>query len=287
MIRCVPLLSLVSLVWLIGLTASAGPAKSAEQATVAADVTTCLAKPKQVIQLGSAVFGVLAEVFVDRAEPVKRGQIVAKLDTSVEEAQVALDRHRAANTTQIEAAEADLQWNLRELERRQKLAENKFAKLNDMDEIATKIEQDRIAIRRAETDRRTAIFESNRSESQLQLKLIRSPVDGVVTELKLMPGEFIYETTPIMTIAQIDPLNIDVVLPAERYRSVKTGLVAELRLYAPVDRTYEATVDAVDPVIDVASDTFRVRLVLPNQGNAIPAGVRCSVNLPAVTASGN
>jgi multidrug efflux pump subunit AcrA (membrane-fusion protein) len=35
-------------------------------------------------------------------------------------------------------------------------------------------------------------------------------------------------------------------------------------------------VDAIDPVIDASSDTFRVRLVLPNPGNAIPAGVRCT-----------
>ena len=42
----------------------------------------------------------------------------------------------------------------------------------------------------------------------------------------------------------------------------------------------KATVDVVDPVIDAASDTFRVRLLLPNPRNAIPAGVRCSVHFP-------
>jgi RND family efflux transporter MFP subunit len=267
--------------------ALAGAGRCTETVPIAADVTTCLAKPKQVIQLGGPVFGILAEVFVDRTDVVKRGQLVAKLDTTVEEAQVALDRFRAKNTTQIEAAQTDLAWNERELARRQKLADIKFARMNETDEIATKVEQDRIAIRKAEVDLKTAALEADRSESQLKLKMIKSPVDGVVTEIKLMPGEFINETTPIMTIAQIDPLSVDVVLPAERYKAVKVGLTAELRLYAPVDDTFEATVDAVDPIIDAASDTFRVRLALPNPGNAIPAGVRCSVRLPDVTVSGN
>jgi RND family efflux transporter MFP subunit len=269
------------------LVAVTGPTPSLAENVLPLDAMTCLAKPKQIVQLGSPVFGLLAELFVDRADPVKKGQLVAKLDTTVEEAQVALDRHRAANTTQIEAAQTDLSWNERELARRQKLAESRLARTNEVDEFATKVEQDRIAIRKAEIDLKTAALEASRSESQLNLKLIRSPVDGVVTEIKLMPGEFINENTPIMTIAQIDPLSVDVVLPAERYGAVGVGLVAQLRLYPPVDKIVAATVDAIDPVIDAASDTFRLRLVLPNPGNAIPAGVRCSVRLPDIAAIEN
>jgi RND family efflux transporter MFP subunit len=249
----------------------------AEETSILVDDQNCLVKPKQVIQLGSPVFGVLSKVFVDRADTVAAGQVVAKLDTSVEEAQLALDRFRAANITQIEAARADLAWNERELARRKQLAGNMFSKANDIDEMTTKAEQDRIAIRKAESDQTTAALEAQRSARQLELKMIRSPVNGVVSEMKLSPGEFIYEQTPIMTIAQIDPLNVDVVLPANRYGVVRAGSVAQLRLEAPVKLTLPATVDAVDPIIDAASDTFRIRLALPNPGNAIPAGIRCSV----------
>ncbi len=256
------------------------PAAAAGDTAVVADVTTCLVKPKQVIQLGSPVFGVLAGVSVERGDHVTQGQVVARLDTTVEESQLALDRFRAANTTQIDAARVDLAWNQRELTRRQQIAGNLFSKANDIDEYATKVEQDRIAIRKAEADQQTAALETRRSESQFQLKLIKSPVNGVVTETKLSAGEFIYEQTPIMTIAQVDPLAVDLIVPAARYGLVKVGMVAELRLNAPIDQTMPAKVDAVDPVIDVASDTFRVRLRLPNPGNAIPAGIRCSARLP-------
>lgn len=253
----------------------------AAESPFTADVTTCLVKPKQVIQLGSSVFGVLAKLMVDRADTVTQGQVVGKLDTSVEEAQLALDRYRATSTTQVEAAKADLVWNMRELARRQKLASNMWSKINDVDESATKVEQDKIAIHKAEDDLKIAELEAARSEAQYNLKLIRSPVNGVVSDIKLMPGEFIYETTPIMTVAQIDPLNVELVVPAERYRSVKSGMTVELRLLPPVDLTVHARVDVVDPLIDAASNTFRVRLALPNPGNVIPAGVRCTADLTA------
>ncbi len=251
---------------------------------ISADVSACLLRPRHLVQLGSPVFGLLSAVFVDRAQVVKQGQVVAKLDTTVEETQLALDRYRSTNTTQIEAAKVDMAWNERELARRQKLAGNMFSKANDIDEYVTKVDQDHIALRKAESDLETAKQEADRSEAQLNLKILKSPVDGVVADIKLSPGEFIYEQTPIMTIAQLDPLAIDLVLPADRYKSVKAGLIGQVHLDPPINQTFSARVDAVDPLIDPASDTFRVRLLLPNPGNAIPAGIRCSATLPDAAA---
>ncbi len=247
-----------------------------------ADVTTCIVKPKRVIQLGSPVFGVVGGVFVDRAQIVKQGDLLAKLDTTVDEAQVALDHFRASNTAQIDAAKTDLAWNTRELERRERLAGNLFSKANEVDEIATRINQNRIAIRKAESDLQQAKMEASRSDAQLAIKMLKSPINGVVTEIKLSPGEFIYEQTPIMTLAEVDPLIVDLVVPAERFKSVRVGQIGEVQLSAPVDATVSARVDAIDSVFDASSDTFRVRLALPNPGNAIPAGTRCSVILPEI-----
>jgi RND family efflux transporter MFP subunit len=263
---------------------AAPPAAFAADGGIKADVSTCLLRPRHLVQLGSSVFGVLAKVFVDRSAVVKEGQPLAKLDTTVEETQLALDRFHATNTAQIDATKVDLAWNQRELARRQQLAGNMFSKANDIDEYVTKVDQDRIAIRKAEADLQTSKMEADRSEAQLNLKILKSPVNGVVTDVKLSPGEFIYETTPIMTIAQVDPLIVDLVVQADRYRAVKVGMIGEVHLNPPMDETFPARVDTIDPVIDAASNTFRVRLLLPNPGNAIPAGIPCSVVLPdAVT----
>jgi multidrug efflux pump subunit AcrA (membrane-fusion protein) len=216
----------------------APPAAFAADGGIKADVSTCLLRPRHLVQLGSSVFGVLAKVFVDRSAVVTEGQPLAKLDTTVEETQLALDRFHATNTAQIDADKVDLAWNQRELARRQQLAGNMFSKANDIDEYVTKVDQDRIAIRKAEADLQTSKMEADRSEAQLNLKILKSPVNGVVTDVKLAPGEFIYETTPIMTIAQVDPLIVDLVVQADRYRAVKVGMIGEVHLNPPMDETF-------------------------------------------------
>lgn len=258
----------------------------AQGSDIVADTSKCLLKPRQLVQLGSPVFGVLAQVFVDRAQAVTQGQLLAKLDTTVEEAQLELDRYRSTLRMPIESANVDMVLNQRELARRQQLANNMFSRANDVDEYAAKVAQDRITIQKSEADLEIARLEAQRSKAQLELKMLRSPVDGVVTEIKLRPGEFIYEQTPVLTIAQVDPLQVEVVLPPDVYASIKVGMVATLDLDTPVGKVVSATVDAIDPLIDAASDTFRVRLTLPNPGNVIPAGTRCAMHLPAAAGRG-
>jgi RND family efflux transporter MFP subunit len=266
---------------IIVLGAVVGFLQAAAAADITVDATSCLVKPNKIVQLGSSVFGVLKELKVDRADVVTQGQVVGKLDTSIEEAQMSLDRYKAKLTAPIEAAQADLSWNQRELERRQKLANNRWSKINDVDEAATRVIQDKIAIRKAQDEIKMAELETLRSEAQYNLKLIRSPINGVVTEVKLLPGEYIYESTPIVTLAQVDPLSVEVVVPAGDYGAMKPGDSAYVHLLQPLDKTVQTRIELIDPLIDPASDTFRARLVLPNPNNAIPAGVRCTVTMPA------
>jgi len=73
---------------------------------------------------------------------------------------------------------------------------------------------------------------------------------------------------------------VELVVNAEQYPFFRVGMTAEIHPSAPVGGMYSAHVDVVDPVIDAGSNTFRVRLELPNPKNAIPAGIRCTVRLP-------
>ena len=76
------------IVFLIGSTVAAAPAPAPDLL----GVSSCLINPKRIVQLGSPVAGLLSEVLVDRGATITAGQVVAKLESSVEEAQLdALD----------------------------------------------------------------------------------------------------------------------------------------------------------------------------------------------------
>jgi RND family efflux transporter MFP subunit len=238
---------------------------------------TCIIKPHMTVQLGSAINGLLSEILVDRGDTVKQSQVVARLESGVEQATLALDRMRAANDSAIKVEEADKDLNMREAERKKFLVAQKIANLNSLDELETKVREGALRVQQAQTDQRLAALTAERSERALEQKQIHSPIDGVVTERKLSAGEYIYEQTSIMTIAQIDPLNVELVLALDRYGSIKAGSTAIVHPAAPVGGAYQATVQVVDPVIDAASDTFGVRLILPNPNRTIPAGIHCTV----------
>jgi membrane fusion protein (multidrug efflux system) len=95
---------------------------------------------------------------------------------------------------------------------------------------------------------------------------------------KVLKGEYI-EQEFILKLAQIDPLNVEVILPVTFFPSIKVGMDAMVVPEAPLGGQYVAKIKIVDSVIDAASGTFGVRLELPNPGNRLPAGLKCKVIL--------
>jgi RND family efflux transporter MFP subunit len=265
----------------VALLTGSAPARAQTDASVAPSnagfTGTCIIKPHVQVQLGSAGSGVLSATLVDRGDVVHQGQVVAQIESSVEQATLALDQLRASNNSAIKVEEVDRELAVRESARKQSLVAKGIENQNALDELDTKVHEGDLKIQQARMDQQVAALTANRSERALALKQIRSPIDGVIIERKLSAGEYIYEQTSVMTIAQLDPLNVELVLPLDRYGDIRVGSTAIVRPEAPVGGAYEAKAAVIDPVIDAASETFGVRLLLPNPGRTIPAGIRCSV----------
>ncbi len=131
----------------------------------------------------------------------------------------------------------------------------------------------------AETGRAVTEAEYKHATEIVNRLAIRSTVDGVVVERYMSPGEYV-ENQPIMKVAQIDPLNVELILPSDKYRLVKVGMKAKVMPEKPAGGQYTAVVTVVDRVIDAASGTFGVRLRLPNPKHNLPAGLKCKVIFP-------
>jgi multidrug efflux pump subunit AcrA (membrane-fusion protein) len=80
---------------------------------------------------------------------------------------------------------------------------------------------------------------------------------------------------------QIDPLKVEVVLPVSEFGRIKAGQHAVVRPEASIGGRHESTVTIVDPIIDAASGTFRVTLMLPNPEHILTSGLRCQVTFLA------
>ena len=123
---------------------------------------------------------------------------------------------------------------------------------------------------------RLAKLELDRSVEVVKRTTIYSPITGVVMERFLAPGEHI-EDQPVVKLAQIHPLHVEVFAPVELLGAIKLGMRADVTPENSVGKAYKARVTIVDRVIDAASGTFGVRLELPNPKYRLPAGLKCKV----------
>lgn len=145
--------------------------------------------------------------------------------------------------------------------------------------LDTSVERATGAVQHAQAElsnRRLADLELQRTTAEVALRTIKSPVNGVVVERFMNPGEF-PKQEKILKIAQIDPLRVEVYAPVAMLGKIAVGMTAHVKPESPLIGEYAAKVMVVDRVVDAASGTFGVRLELPNHELKLPAGLKCSV----------
>jgi len=180
----------------------------------------------------------------------------------------------------VKAREARLVFLTKKRERTTSLMAKGAASAAALDEIESDFGVASQDLRKAQANLRVAQLEVQRAEEVLKLRSVRSPIDGVVAERTLLGGEYAYDQAPIMTIAQINPLNVEVFVPIALYGTIKAGMEATVTGEEPVGGRSVAKVEVIDPLIDARSGTFGIRLLLPNPDNKLPAGLRCKVQFP-------
>ncbi|MBI3917580.1 MAG: efflux RND transporter periplasmic adaptor subunit [Betaproteobacteria bacterium] len=251
-------------------------------AAIAASEHDCMILPRQQIEIRSPVEAMIESVRVRRGDLVTKGQVVATLESGPERAALALAQSRATMQGEIKVAEARLDLAEKKLQRATELFKQKFISTNARDEAEAEFRLATEELRRTRENQRLAEFEAKRAAEVLALRTVRSPFTGVVMDVLLKPGEFGATTIkdPIMRLAEIDVLNVEVVLPISQYGKVKPGQRATITPEAPIGGRYPTTVRVVDHVTDAASGTFGVQLDLPNPKRTIPGGVKCRVSFP-------
>jgi RND family efflux transporter MFP subunit len=262
---------------LAGLGLNGLSAISQESPDISAAEFDCVIEPQQVVKLASPVVGVIARLDVDRGDVVHEGQVVGKLEDGVEAATLALAKARATNEYLSKSVEARLDYLRSKYNRTNKLYKKAItseAALEEADAAAKVAEQQ---LKEADLKRAIAQLEVNHAKEILKQRTLRSPIDGVVVERLLLPGEYQNEQSPIMTLAQINKLRVEVFVPTAYYGQIRNATEAHVRPEKPIGGDYVATVTVVDRVLDAASGTFGVRLALPNPDLRLPAGIRCKV----------
>lgn len=236
----------------------------------------CVIKPYAEISIGTPVEGLIQTVPVDRGDWVAKGQVILTLESSLEEATVALAKAKAEAEAALNSSEVKIGFSNRKLERAMNLLKTNSIARHEVDEAQTEKILAEMSYQEASENKRQAELELNRATAALHLRTIRSPINGVVVDRLLSPGELARQT-PVMKLAQINPLRVEVFAPLTLLGRLKTGMRADVRPEGKGQSVYQAKIMVVNRVVDSASGTFGVRLEMPNPNNAISAGLACMV----------
>lgn len=239
----------------------------------------CVAEPAQTVKLGSATTGLMTSLSVRRGDRVTAGAEIARLESSVEEASVALAAADADAGEAISAQQTRLAVAVAALDRARQLMQSGNVTQSRVDELEASVEIARLDLDAERRKTRIATLELARQQAILDQLTIRSPIDGIVADIGARVGEFIRQDSTVATIVQTDPLYVDAYLPTDLWSATQVGATARIGLERPAQVTLEGRIVVVDSVFDTASDTFGIRVELPNPDNGIPGGQRCRLEL--------
>jgi len=164
-------------------------------------------KPVRSVLIGSFVSGPIKEIFVDFNDEVKAGQMMAQIDPLLYKANVARDAATlATKKADIERVKAQLQQAINDQARSKALrAENRlFISDAEMDQFRYKRESLAAELGVAEASVEQAQASLDSSQANLDYTEIKAPVDGVVIDRKVDPGQTVaasFQTPELFTVA--------------------------------------------------------------------------------------
>ena len=271
-------------------SSAVGAAAGASTTTSVLDATGYVIARRQAT-VSAQVTGQVTEVYVEEGQSVVAGEVLARLDDAIPQAQRDLVAAQLA-AQRATARELDAQYAQaeRDLARTRNLAERNLASAAALERDVLAL--DALAARRGVVVQQVQVAEKNLAlqDRALDDMTVRAPFAGVVIAKAAQPGEIIspisagggFTRTGICTIVDMDSLEVEVDVNEAYINRVEPGQPVQVTLNAYPDTPYAATVIAIIPAADRNKATVRVRIrLLERDARVLPdMGVRVAFLAP-------
>jgi len=258
--------------------------------------------PKDQAALVPRVSAPVSKFYVNRGSPVRAGQLLAELENRDLVSAVA-DSHGAAQQAEIgyqtaaQKAEQELKLAKEELEAQQKLYDNRESLLKQGAASAKDVEDARIAlttaqneydmaqkqydVKNAEAQLASANAKTAGAETQLSYTKIVSPINGVVTDRPVSPGETAASGSPILTVMDLSQVVARAHISQQEAAQLKIGDSASITV--PGGKAVPGKVSLVSPALDPSSTTVEVWVQAANPGAQLKPGASARITMVAET----
>lgn len=202
------------------------------------------------VEVGSEVSGLIKELHADFNTPVKKDQVLARIDPSTFEAKVLQgEAQLAIAQAQLDQARAELREAERDYETKSKLSTSGWYSARGTQTAEAALAKARAAVKLSEANLLQARANLNQARIDLSRTYIRAPVDGIVISRSINIGQTVaasFQTPTLFTIAEdLAEMQVEAAVDEADIGSVAPGQRAEFTVDAYPDRTFEGEVKEV------------------------------------------
>ena len=224
------------------------------------------------VEVGTQVSGIIDKLFVDFNSYVKKGQLLAKIDTTNLAAQ--LEQSRAT----LDNAKAELDYQQATYDRLEPLNEKKLISQTDYDQTVYNLNK-------ARANYNSALAQHKRNQINLDYALIYSPIDGIVLDKAVEEGQTVaasFNTPTLFTIANdLTQMKVEADVDEADIGHVKEGQRVEFTVDAYPDETFGGTVTQVrlEPTVTSNVVTYTIIVSAPNPDYKLMPGMTATIRI--------
>ena len=243
---------------------------------------TGIVYPQHDLTLSVHVPGVVDRVLVSVGQPVRAGQVLLSQDARLQRIEQERRRLIARDATELQT-----------IERRRAALEGLVKDATTLYEQAGTVSRDELTKLRMELDatggrgeqlreaKKREAAELALAEREEGMRQLVAPIAGVVTMLKVQPGEWAAPGEPLLRLVDASQCELRVYVSQAAARRIKAGQTVRVLIDDPADEAVPVSgrVGFVSPVVDAASALVEVRVTLPNKAGRIRPGVKARLQV--------
>jgi RND family efflux transporter MFP subunit len=240
--------------------------------------TEAFTEPFHTVELSPAEPGILGKLFVEEGDAVRAGETVATLDARVLEINVKIARQAMQSRGRVKAARAEYELKAERLEKLKALKTQGYAfqdELKRAEADAEVADANRLA---AEEQAAVDALQFEKAQAELELRTLKSPIDGVVAKVHLEEREFVSApNSVVLTVVQLNPLRIVFPLPTAAAVRLRKDQTVTVR-FPELDQDATGKIEIVSPITDAESGLVRVKVLVADPEGRYRSGIRAIVN---------
>jgi RND family efflux transporter MFP subunit len=210
--------------------------------------------------LKAKVAGELVEVTAREGEPVRQGQVLARIDPTEVRARV------AAREADVEGARAQLVWAEKNRATQKALLEKRFISQNAFDSVQSSHDVAVAKLRAAEAELLLA-------HKSLGDAVLTAPFSGIAAQRHAQPGERVALDAKVITIVDLARLELAASLPASAIAQVRVGQPVTFRVEGLGERPFAGRVERINPATESGSRAITVYAVMDNPEGGLRGGM--------------